>query len=90
MEESVVGGSEDERLSEFGEMFPEELEAATHAAMAAFNTSQAKLRALKPARGYFKKAEPSAHVSAAIEIHRQVNLKRRHPLHNSSDIISCW
>ena len=50
MEESVVvGGSEDERLSEFGEMVPEELEAATHAAMAAFNTSQAKLRALKPA-----------------------------------------
>ena len=39
---------------------PEELEAATHAAMAAYSSSQAKLKALKQARGYFKKPEPAA------------------------------
>lgn len=40
--------------------FPEELEVATHAATAAYSSSQAKLRALKQARGYFKRTEPHA------------------------------
>ena len=43
-----------------GEPVPEELEAATHAAMAAYTTSQAKLKALKQARGYFRRPEPAA------------------------------
>ena len=38
---------------------PEELESATHEALVAYNSSQAKLRALKQARGYFKKTEPA-------------------------------
>lgn len=42
------------------ELLCEELEAATHAALAAYSSSQAKLKALKQARGYFKRSEPHA------------------------------
>ena len=49
---------------------PEELEAATHAAMAAYTTFQAKLKALKQARGYFKRTEPAAQPD------RQAHLKK--------------
>eukprot|EP00438_Fugacium_kawagutii_P036584 Skav211981 [mRNA] locus=scaffold1330:233097:236289:- [translate_table: standard] len=41
------------------DLVPEELEAATHAALAAFNSSQNRLRAIKQARGYFKRTEPT-------------------------------
>ena len=52
-----LGPSSYEMVEE--ELVPEELEAATHAALAAFNASQSRLRAIKQARGYFKKTEPS-------------------------------
>ena len=42
------------------ELLPEELESATHAALAAYSASQAKLKALKQARGYFRRPEPHA------------------------------
>ena len=59
-EVSGYSGGEDGDFEEVAAVsVPEELEAATHAAMAAFSASQAKLRALKQARGYFQKTEPS-------------------------------
>lgn len=50
----------EEELDDLGSWtVPEELEIATHAALAAYSASQAKLRALRQARGYFQKTEPS-------------------------------
>ena len=60
-EVSGYSGAEEEwdELTSSQAAVPEELEAATHAAMAAFSASQAKLRAIKQARGYFQKTEPT-------------------------------
>ena len=60
-EVSGYSGAEEEwdELTSSQAAVPEELEAATHAAMAAFSASQAKLRAIKQVRGYFQKTEPT-------------------------------
>lgn len=71
-ETGYSGAEEDEDFSALldGAMVPEELEAATHAAMAAYSSSQAKLRALKQARGYVQKTEP------AVQPDRRDRLKK--------------
>ena len=71
-EASGYSGPDDDEFEELsaGWHIPEELESATHAAMAAFSASQAKLRALKQARGYFQKTEP------AVQPDRRDRLKK--------------
>ena len=63
VEDGGYSGDEQEGTADVAgadELIPEELEAATHAALAAYSTSQAKLKAIKQARGYFRRTEPTS------------------------------